>query len=481
MTSMPRSMSMFWMSMTSRSLPGMAQDEKIIRSPALRSIAGCSPRAMRAMAARGSPWLPVQSTHDLVARQGLERVLVEERRARLRACRARGRWCVMRCSARPDITTWRPAFSAARAMEMTRPTLEAKVVSATRCGASAISAASVAATSSSLGLSPSLSALVRVADRARSGCPRRRARGSRASSVGAAAIGRGSSFQSPVWITRPTGVVIASAQLSGIEWATLIASMVNGPTRERLARRPSAQRDVVDDVVGGALGAQHRGGEGGGVDRPVEGRPEVEHGAVVVLVAVGEDQRQHVVGVVLEECRVGHDQLDARLRRTGEGDAAIDDDPLAARCADRSRRRPCSCRSRRRRRAARRPVRRGVALAIRPSLLAVTPKCTSPAVIAMRELSLARTISRPVSSMVSKMPRTTSPSRLTATSAPMPAAEARQRRRMSATLRPLSQSSKATDPFLGERREDRLGRDVGAERRAARSPDKAARRARRRC
>ena len=59
MTSTPRSISMFWMSMTSRSLPGMAQDEKITRSPALRSIAGCSSRAMRAIAARGSPWLPV--------------------------------------------------------------------------------------------------------------------------------------------------------------------------------------------------------------------------------------------------------------------------------------------------------------------------------------------------------------------------------------------------------------------------------------
>ncbi|MNL71939.1 hypothetical protein D3C87_1971730 [compost metagenome] len=60
MTSTPLSISIFWMSMTSRSLPGMAQDEKIMRSPALRSMTGCSPRAMRAMAARASPWLPVQ-------------------------------------------------------------------------------------------------------------------------------------------------------------------------------------------------------------------------------------------------------------------------------------------------------------------------------------------------------------------------------------------------------------------------------------
>ena len=91
MTSMPRSISMFWMSMTSRSLPGIAHDEKITRSPALRSIAGCSSRAMRAIAARGSPCDAGAEHHDLVARQGLVRVLVEERRHALEHARARAR------------------------------------------------------------------------------------------------------------------------------------------------------------------------------------------------------------------------------------------------------------------------------------------------------------------------------------------------------------------------------------------------------
>ena len=59
----------------------------------------------------------------------------------------------------------------------------------------------------------------------------------RATSVGSPPTGFGSSFQSPVWTTRPTGVVISSAQLSGIECATLIASMVNGPTMKGLPTR----------------------------------------------------------------------------------------------------------------------------------------------------------------------------------------------------------------------------------------------------
>ena len=139
MTSTPRSISRFWMSMTSRSLPGMAQDEKMTRSPAFSAISGCSSRAMRAMAARASPWLPVQSSTTLErgrvlysfwSRKGSMPSSIPSSRAMPE----------MRCSALPDITTWRPAFCAARATEITRPTLEAKVVTATRCGASAISA-----------------------------------------------------------------------------------------------------------------------------------------------------------------------------------------------------------------------------------------------------------------------------------------------------------------------------------------------------
>ena len=42
-------------------------------------------------------------------------------------------------------------------------------------------------------------------------------------------IGVGSIFQSAVWTTSPAGVRIASAELSGMEWATAMNSTTNGP------------------------------------------------------------------------------------------------------------------------------------------------------------------------------------------------------------------------------------------------------------
>ena len=50
---------------TAFSLPGMGREEKITRSPCDSATSGCSSWAMRASAARGSPWLPVQSATTL--------------------------------------------------------------------------------------------------------------------------------------------------------------------------------------------------------------------------------------------------------------------------------------------------------------------------------------------------------------------------------------------------------------------------------
>ncbi len=47
----------------------MMREEKITASPGSSVTCGCSSRAMRASAERGSPWLPVQIISDLVARE----------------------------------------------------------------------------------------------------------------------------------------------------------------------------------------------------------------------------------------------------------------------------------------------------------------------------------------------------------------------------------------------------------------------------
>lgn len=56
---------------------------------------------------------------------------------------------------------------------------------------------------------------------------------SRFSSVGALVSGVSSSFQSPVWSTVPSGVRIASAAGSGIEWDMEINSTSKGPICRR--------------------------------------------------------------------------------------------------------------------------------------------------------------------------------------------------------------------------------------------------------
>ena len=49
----------------------------------------------------------------------------------------------------------------------------------------------------------------------------------------------------------------------------------------------------------------------------------------MVLVGVGQDDAQDVVGVLFDEGRIGHDDLDARRGQVPEGDADVDHDPFA--------------------------------------------------------------------------------------------------------------------------------------------------------
>ena len=59
-TSTPRAIRAFCRRPTGRSLPGITREEKIAVSPASSTRSRCSPVAILAIEARGSPWLPVQ-------------------------------------------------------------------------------------------------------------------------------------------------------------------------------------------------------------------------------------------------------------------------------------------------------------------------------------------------------------------------------------------------------------------------------------
>ena len=134
--------------------------------------------------------------------------------------------------ARPTTTSLRPAARAALATEPMRATLEAKVVTATRRGALRISSSRVTATSASDGEMPSRTALVE--SQISAVMPASPSALSRASSVGPLVSGVSSSFQSPVWSTVPSSVLITTPDGSGIECDMVTSSISNGP----MVRRP---------------------------------------------------------------------------------------------------------------------------------------------------------------------------------------------------------------------------------------------------
>ena len=277
------------------------------RSPGRPATARCPDArrsAMRASAARGSPCEPVSSAHDLVARQVAEGVGAGGTRAGRRGSRIRwrrrrrGPWRGRR--RRPRGRTPAPPPPRTRM----RATLEAKVVTATRCGR---------------GLDELGEALrhVRLARAARRRArrwwsrrraparPRRRAPGSapRRSGCRDRACRRSSSRRYAP--TRPSGVRMASAFDSGIECATGTYSMSNGPSLHALARRDLVQLDLR------RAGLRRGGGSRGGRWRSASRRPGTRRrghsstsAADMVLVGVGDEDAEQVLALVLDEAQV---------------------------------------------------------------------------------------------------------------------------------------------------------------------------------
>ena len=78
------------------------------------------------------------------------------------------------------------------------------------------------------------------------------------------------------------------------------------------------------------LGLEHRRRERGCIDRHPEPRPQLDDGADVVLVRVGQHQAGKCAALLLDEAQVGQDHVDAGVvLALREGDAEIDHQPLA--------------------------------------------------------------------------------------------------------------------------------------------------------
>jgi hypothetical protein len=71
-------------------------------------------------------------------------------------------------------------------------------------------------------------------------------------------------------------------------------------------------------------------GEGGAVDRDIEFRQKVGDGADVILMAMRQEQRPHMLLVLDQVSEVRSDDIDSEQFRLGEHHAAIDDDDVIA-------------------------------------------------------------------------------------------------------------------------------------------------------
>ena len=230
--------------------------------------------------------------------------------------------------ARPTTTSSRPAARAALATEPMRATLEAKVVTATRCGASRMRRASVTATSASDGETPSRTALVE-------------------SQISAASPSSPSAFSADGVGRRAGQRVLVELPIAGMQRrAERRADHHRGRLGDRMrhvdqldveradraaaAERHDMQREAVDEAHLGELRFQHLGGEGRGIDRDAgELRPEIDHRAEMILMRVGQQQADDIVPLLLDEADVGKDDVDAGLGLAAEGHAHVDDEPFA--------------------------------------------------------------------------------------------------------------------------------------------------------
>ena len=166
---------------------------------------------------------------------------------------------------------------------------EAKHATMIRRSAWLNTASSVGSMSRSVRTKPGTSALVE-STRKRS-TPSSPSRANARRSVIRPSSGSWSILKSPVCRTScPAGVRIATASASGIEWLTATNSALKGPELLDLALL-DLQRVGLDPVLA-QLGLDQRQGQPGADERDVRSlAQEVGHGADVVLVPVGEDDR----------------------------------------------------------------------------------------------------------------------------------------------------------------------------------------------
>ena len=103
---------------------------------------------------------------------------------------------------------------------------------------------------------------------------------------------------------------------------------VERPETELAAQRDFRDPDGIDQPGLRELPAQHRGRERSGVDRGLQPRPEIGHRAQMILMRVSQHDADQVLAPLLDESRIGHDDLDARHGVVAECDTEIEHQPF---------------------------------------------------------------------------------------------------------------------------------------------------------
>ena len=96
--------------------------------------------------------------------------------------------------------------------------------------------------------------------------------------------------------------------------------------RDRVARADRLEAVGHVELVLLEFRFEERQCHGGAVHRPIEEGHQVGHGADMVFMAVGEDERLDLFPSTFDERHVGNDQIDAELVGVREHDAGVDED-----------------------------------------------------------------------------------------------------------------------------------------------------------
>src|SRR5262245_23216191 len=104
---------------------------------------------------------------------------------------------------------------------------------------------------------------------------------------------------------------------------------------ERSDLKPLTGRDLVQLDLGRTrfgepAGLEKAEREAGRVDRRTQARPHLDERADMILMGVGNEDSEQVLPLLLDEAKIGIDQIDAgEMLLAAKSHAAIDEDPLS--------------------------------------------------------------------------------------------------------------------------------------------------------